>query len=192
MNASSASPAQVADAKSRLAQYGILARVEQEAPTDSNLALKDAQSLTDPALRSRAFAEIAAVLAASDPSKASLVLNQTNVKLEDIQNSPEKVSALFSKAKAAYALHDQPSVQATWIRALDLGAELFQEDLEIHPEMQAYQASCFNELMDGVKFGANADSLMTLAALRTLQNQLLQTYLPISAAEGIYESIRKK
>jgi hypothetical protein len=185
-NVSAASPAQVAEAQSRLGQSQILARVENETGTNPALALSDAQSLTRPDFRALALAKIAARLAATDPARASELLGQASDSTKGLKDSEEKVVALFARAKASYALHDRASMQATWTHALELGEELFQEDLEAHPSMQAYQATCFDALTEGVKFGADADPEMALGALRTVRNELLQTYLPIAAAEGIY------
>jgi hypothetical protein len=184
-NVSSSTPTQLATAQNQLAQSQILGRVQKELDSNPDLAMSDAQLLTNPQLRTLAFAQIAARLAASDPAKASVLLGQTKDNVKSQGDSEDKVAALFARARASHALKDHEGMQAAWMHAVELGAELFQEDLEAHPDMQAYQATCFDELMEGFQFGATVEPDMALGALKAVRNQLLEIYLPIAMAEGI-------
>jgi len=184
---SSASPAQLATAEGRLAQRRILSQVEQQAGKDPDDALLTSRSITDPELQAVALADIAAGFAKNDPGKASKFLSQANSIAVELKDNPAKVMALFAIAKANHELNDQKAMQTAWNRAFDLGQELFQEDIEAHPVRPAYQAACFDNLRNLAKFGGKFDPPMILQSLRKVRNQLLQAYLPISAAEGIFQ-----
>jgi hypothetical protein len=186
-NVSSASPRQLATSQVRLTQFQTLARITNEVDSDPEMAVLDARSLTIPELKVRAFAQIAASLATKDPARASELLGHANESDKTLKNesTEDTVLALFARAKANYALHDRGGTRTAWTNGFELAEELFRQDLETHPNLQAYEASCFDTLMDGVKFGAEIDPAMALGALRSVRNQLLQTYLPIAAAEGI-------
>lgn len=184
---SSASPAQLTAAQARAAQQRTLSQVEQQAPNDPDAALLASRSLSDPALQAIALANIAAGFAKKDPAKASNFVSQANSITDTLKDNPGKVMALFAIAKANRQLNYQKAMEASWNQAFSLGQELFQEDLEIHPVRPAYQATCYEALLGLAEFGGKFDPPMVLQGLQTLRNQLLQAYLPISAAGGIFQ-----
>lgn len=184
---SSASPAQMATAEGRLAQRQIFSQVEQQAGKDPDDALLTSRSITDPELQAIALADIAAGFAKKDPGKASKFLSQANSITAELKDNPAKVMALFAITKADHELNDQKAMQTAWNRAFDLGQQLFQEDIEAHPVRLAYQAACFDTLRNLAKFGGKFDPPMIMQGLRKVQNQLLRAYLPISAADGIFQ-----
>jgi hypothetical protein len=186
-NASSASPEQMAAAEQRLRQRQTLAQVEREAGKDPSGALLTSRSLTDPEFQAVALANIAAGFAKNNPATAGQLLDQANGITSKLKGSPEKVTALFAKAKADYALHDLKAMQTSWTGAFDIGQELFQEDIETHPDRLAYQAACFDNLANLAKFGGKVEPQMVLQAIGVVRNQLLRAYLPIFAAEGIFD-----
>ena len=140
-NVSNSTPSQITAAQDRLTQLQTPARIQNEAPIHSDLALSDAQSLTGPQFRTLAFSEIAMQLASTD-KKTSNMLGQAAENLKALADTEDKVRALFAVAKANQALHNQKEMWSTWSHAMDLGEELFQQDVEAHPDMRAYEAAC--------------------------------------------------
>jgi len=53
--------------------------------------------------------------------------------------------------------------------------------------MLAYRAACFDNLANLAKYGGKVEPQMVLQAIGVVRNQLLQAYLPIFAAEGIFD-----
>ena len=185
-DADAAPPDRLGAAENLLIQQQTLSQVEQEVNHDPDAALITSGSLTNPEFEAIALADIAVGFAKKDPAKGGKLLGKARDIISTLKGTPGKVAALFAVAKAEYALGNRKGMATSWSRAVDLGEELFQQDMETHPGGLAYQAGSFNTLEEMLRFGGAVDPQMALAALGGMQNQLLQVYLPIFAADGIF------
>ena len=104
-----------------------------------------------------------------------------------IKDPVAKLRALAALAQAAAAKHDLKTLRTTLGEGFDLGQELFERDSSAHPGELSYQLKGFDELGTLTQAGVRADPDATLALIATVQDQLLQAYLPIEAAEALSE-----
>ena len=177
----------LAAAENLVAQQRTLNEVKQRVNSDPEIALQTTGMLTNPAFQAIALADVAAGFAKKDSAKARKLLDRALDIISSLRATPTKVAALFAVSKAENALGNHKAMQTSWVRAVELGEELFQQDIETHPDASAYQAASFDTLEELLRFGGAVDPQMALAALRSVQNQLLQIYLPIFVAEGIFK-----
>ncbi len=186
-NRSNASPSQVQSFVERGLQGNRLREIMAVAASDPNQALMLTMSLTDPALRAQAFATIATSLVWKDPEGARKLVEQAKEGIATIKGSTDKVQALAALARAAAAAHDTKSLREALKRGFDLGEEIFEEDLEIHPGRLAYEVAGFDELSELTRVGVQFDPQDTLTRVASLRNTLLQAHLLIDAAEALHD-----
>ncbi len=161
--------------------------VQEIAPKDTKQALLLAQSISDPTLKATALAYVAAAFQATDPARAAEMTNTLRKTSEGLDTGPAKVTMLTALAETAARAKDDSTFDFAFQRALDLGVELFQEDFESYPSKPAYDDAGFDDLGKLVKLGIKMHPGFTLDAISELNNDVLQAYLLIDAAQALHE-----
>ena len=88
-------------------------------------------------------------------------------------------------AEAEAAAKQDKLFTETLRRGLDLGAELFNEDIAAHPGEIAYNAEGFDDLLKLAEVGGQYETLPTLDFIRQIKNDVLKAHLLIGASEGV-------
>jgi len=170
--------------------YGIQLSRAQEAgelaQTDPEGAMRLAQSIADPSLRTVALANIASAVAPSVPRRAGEIEKAIADAVPGIKDRQDRLLALSAQARAAGAAGDVAGFRDLVRRCFTLGEELFEEDLDVHPGRATYTAASFNVLDDLVKPGASFDPTTTISQVEQVRNLALKAYLLKSLAVALY------
>ncbi len=164
-------------------------RVEEVATIaskDPNQALLLAQSISDPALKATALAYVAGGLELTAPDQAAQMISMLKDDADKLDTGPSKVTMLTALAEAAAKAKDVSSFEFAFQRAFDLGTELWEEEVELHPAKPGYDTRVFDDLRNLIKIGIQMHPGRTLDAISELQSDVLQAYLLIDAALALY------
>ena len=176
---------------SQIEQHGLemsrLRNIQAMASEKPDEALTLSWSLTDPALRTMALAQVATSLSDKSPERAAKVFRTSEELLGGLESPSDKLRALTAVAEAAAALGESESVRSALQQGFDLGEELFQEDVDQHPTKPAILSDAFKQLHKLTQLGIRVQSPGTLARLDSLRNEVLQGYLLISAAQALQD-----
>jgi hypothetical protein len=184
----SVNPAEVASLQQRGLEGARLRHIESIALERPEEAMRLSASLADPALRSVAFASVAAGLSPTAPDQAKRLLEEVSQAIPGIGDEKGKLRALTALAQAAAGIGNMDSFRQALRKGFDLGVELFQQDLDVHPTKPAMFAAGFHDLTQLTRVGVRFDPQYTLGQVSSLQNALLQAYLLVDAAEGLRDS----
>lgn len=184
---SAATPSQLAAAQQRGLEMSRLNNIEALASEKPDEALRLALTITDPALRSVAFARLAAGAHSSNPKRAAQLFEQSRSILPGVKEDSEQLDAITALAQAAAQLGDTDALAAAIEKGFDLGEELFQQDLDTHPYKPAYAGAGLENLHRLTQVAVKWDSARTVSRIMELQNEVLRAYLLVSAAQALHE-----
>lgn len=187
---SGADPSQLKALRERILQGQRADQISEVAKTDPARAYTLSRTLTDSEFRADVLAAVAEGYSAENDPHSEPYLDEASKIIESMHDSPGKVHALTSLARAAATIHDLKRLRTTLKQGLDLGEELFSEDRDVHPGKLSYDAVCFAEMMRLTRIGAQSDAQWTLTYLDRVQDELLQAYLPIEAALALFDDQR--
>src|SRR5207302_1319708 len=141
--------------------YGLQQSRAQEAgqlaATDPEAAMRMAQTIADPSLRTVALANIASAVGSSAPSRAGEIEKAIADTLPAIKDSQDRLLALSAQARAAAAAGDTAGFRDALNRCFTLGEELFEEELDAQPGRPTYASPAYNALDGLVASGASFD-----------------------------------
>jgi len=158
----------------------------QLAATDPEAAMRMAQTIADPSLRTVALANIASAVGSSAPSQAGEIEKAIANTLPAIKDSQDRLLALSAQAKAAAAAGDMAGFRDALNRCFTLGEELFEEELDAHPGRPTYTSPSYNALDGLVTSGASFDPTTTASKVDQVGDIALKAYLLQSLARALY------
>jgi hypothetical protein len=159
--------------------------VEQIAKERPEEALTLARTIANPGLRVIAFARLAQNAAPESPQRARGFLDQSRSDMRSIQDDEDKLRALTAVARVEAALKDSRAVVEAVQQGFELGGELFEQDLELHPGKLAYRAVGFAELTELAGLGAKFAPEEILSHISRIRSEALKANLLVDAADGI-------
>jgi hypothetical protein len=115
------------------------------------------------------------------------LIEENNAAIESIKDKSGKVRALAALARAAAAAGDTKILDSAMKRAFDLGEELFEEYLQIHPTAPILAADAFDELCSVTRTGVRARTEPTLRRVLGISDDLLKAHLLIDAADALHD-----
>jgi hypothetical protein len=86
------------------------------------------------------LAALATAYSKTDPEYAVNLLVSGRKVADELPDNTPRLRALASIANAALDLHDLAQANATIVDALDLGEEIVNEDLDVHPGQTVYMS----------------------------------------------------
>lgn len=188
VKAEGVTPERAAAEGDRRLQGSVLAKVEETASSDPDGAANLMNSITDPEFRSEGLSTLASSFGRSDPAKGKTLLDEAEKNARDTKDSAHRLAALVALAKSAASLHDH-DLAAKWMdEAFNLGEEILNEDLEVHPGKAVYMAKGLDALSELTSMAVQMDFYDAMARLEHVRNERLQAYLFIAAAEGMQKS----
>ncbi|MFQ5777190.1 MAG: hypothetical protein ACE5IP_04200 [Terriglobia bacterium] len=166
-----------------------LMQITQMAERDPKAALETAFSIRDPDRRAIALARTLPAYATADKEQAEARLRQSARYLDSMEPGREKLRLLVALARGYFALERVKDANQATARALDLGEELFAQDLQANPGTMAYAASGSEEMTTLVQWAAknSADPLTILSRIRQVRSELLRARLLVFFAQGLAE-----
>lgn len=162
---------------SRFAQVRVLSEKKPEE------ALKLSLSLQDPGLRSAALGYVAAAVATQDLKKTTQLMRQAQQLLPEVRGQLDRVRTLASLARAAAAIRESAGLTHLLRQGLDLGVEVFQEEMDTHPGWTAFHSEVLDYLSELVRIGARTDKDYIVGYVQGLQNNVLKAWLLLDVAE---------
>lgn len=166
-------------------EEGRLYTVHELAAERPDEALTVASTLTLPAFRAQAWADIAAALASKDRDRALALIDKAREVAASLRDQLDVLRVLSVLCDAGGQVGDRRVLQESLEQGLDLGEEIFNEDLAAHPGKLAYNVDGFDELTKLVQVGGKYDTDYTVNYVRQIRNELLRAHLLVSVAEGI-------
>jgi len=157
-------------------------KIARETPDE---ALSLASTLTVPALQAQAWAEIATSIASKDRDRALILIGKVRDTTERLKDQLDIVGVLSELSEAAAAAGDRRALQESLEQGIDLGGEIFEQDLTAHPGKLAYNVDGFDELVKLCEVGAKYEPTYTLSRVRQIRDDLLRAHLLVSVAEGL-------
>jgi hypothetical protein len=171
------------------------------ANSDPEVALRLANSVKDPARRAETLLAVAqGKLKETNPTEANRVIDEFGSESEKTKTkgSGERLAILVALARAQAGRNDA-GLWDTLNRGLELAEELFQQDTKTGRARRigyvitsdwglwpGYTAAGFKEALELMKLGAEKQPANTLDWLAQQRDPALQSYLLISAAEGLW------
>lgn len=167
-----------------------LHNVREIASKDPNGALQLARTITDQEMQAEALAVVAGAYASVDPAKAQQLYNESEELLKKVGNPEGTLTALVELARAAQSSGDDQKLGRIVANGVSVGEKLFERELETFPGQAAPLVRAFDPLTKLVAIGAKSLPDATLAYVNNVADNVLQTYLLVSAAEGVFEGQR--
>ncbi len=127
--------------------------VREIASNHPEQALALSQTITDPALRSAAMADVAE----SRPTQAGEIQSAIAKIVPTMHTGEERLRVLSALAQASWAAGDIEGFHNALGKSFALGEELFEEDMDAHPGQATYGVEAYGTLADLVKTGARVD-----------------------------------
>ncbi len=170
-----------------------LFQVEQLANTDPNGAMDLANSINDLTLKNVALATVAGAFFSKDPKEAQALLGDATESLEKMPPDVNKLRLLVKISKARFMAGDQRGADAYADRGLDLGEELFSQDMRSNPGKMAYSAAGFDEIAELLHVLAQYDSSSerVVRRVRQIRNETLKARALGVIAQGLLDSQAK-
>ncbi len=165
--------------KSRLGQ------IKEMASADPDEALRLAHSLDDPAIRSMAIAGVVPILSSVDANRVARLIEEIKRNYSEINEPRDKEDVLVAIAESQAAVGDIAAFRETMRVAFELGEELYQEDVDLHPQKPSFFNSALHGLSRLVITGTLVDTDNTTSTILHLQDMTLQSYLLVDMAEGL-------
>lgn len=163
-----------------------LARVRIVARDDPEEALRLSRSFQDPTRAAIALAYAAGAFYSKDPERGRALLRDARAKIPEVKDPLQKVRLRAVFCKTAADAGDVASFREDLQPGLELGEELFQQDLDAHPTSHALDTDVIGYLGDLVSAGIRVDRSATLSYIDQLQSNVLRAYLLVSAADALY------
>lgn len=149
-------------------------------------AMQLAQTIASPSIRASALANIANAIGQSAPNQTKEIENSIGSMLPGLEDSEDRLETFSALARTAAAAGDKAAFGDALNKCFALGEELFEEDLDAHPEKATYAAAAYNVLDGVVKSGAHADPGTVTSKVQEIRNVALKAYLLQSLAEALY------
>lgn len=156
------------------------------AQTNPEAALLLAQSISNPTLRAVALANIANTIGPSAPSRARALERSIDDSLATLKDGEDRLLALSALVRAAAAAGDVPASREALNKCFALGVELFEEDVDAHPEKSTYATPAYNILDEVIKSAASLEPAIIASKVDQIRNVALKAYLLHSLAELLY------
>jgi len=169
-----------------------LNNILETASENPEQARTQAEALSDPGMRAVAEAAIAAGYASKNKELSSAAYGRSKSSLPRLTDDQTRLELLAGLAEAAAANNDLPELMEVVERGLDLGSELFQEDMDAHPGKSAIFFDKFDDLSRLVHVGVKMSPGNTLTLMDQLTNPVLRAYLLVDAAQALAERQTKK
>lgn len=182
-----ASPAELSAMTNRGMERSRLHDIEETAQNDPETTLGLSMSLTSPDIRSVALSRVALALSSSADARAREVADQAKNLIDGIQDKGGKVRALVALAETAANIGDSKTFRESVKKAFDLGTEIFQQDLDVHPGKAAIFATGFDDLARLTAVAVRFDRDTTLQYLASLRNEQLRAHLLVDAALTLHK-----
>jgi hypothetical protein len=170
--------------------YGLQQSRSQEAgelaQTDPEAAMRLAQTIADPSLRTVALANIASAVGPSTPGRAGEIEKAIADAVPGIKDSQDRLLALSAQARAAASAGDLAGFHDLLGRSFTLGEKLFEEYQDAYPGRPTYGAPAYDVLDDLVKSGASFDAAATTSEVEQVRSIALKAYLLQGLAASLY------
>ena len=175
----------VSPEKQDLALQSSRAQTVREIASDRpEQALALSQTITDPALRSTAMADIAE----ANPNEAGAMEGTIAKIAPTMQTGEDRLVVLSALAKASWSAGDTAGFHDALGKAFSLGEKLFEEDVDAHPGQQTYQVEAYGTLADLVKTGATVDPTAATSMVDQIDDAQLKAFLLAQLADAVYSS----
>jgi hypothetical protein len=156
------------------------------AATDPDAAMRMAQTIADPSLRTVALANIANAVGQSAPGRAGEIEKAIADTVPSIKDSQDRLVALSAQARAAASAGDMAGFRDLAGRCFALGEELFEEELDAHPGRATYTSPVYNVLDELVRSATPFDPTTAVSKVDQVENAALKAYLLHSLAVELY------
>jgi hypothetical protein len=156
------------------------------AQTNPGEALRLAQTIVNPALRTVALANIASAVGKSTPGQAIEIEKTIGDTMPLINDSEDRLLASAALARTAAAGGDRATFLANVDKCFTLGEELFDEDLIAHPGRPTYDAPAYYVLQEVVQSGASVDPITIASKVHQLRSTPLEAFLLDDLATKLY------
>ncbi len=166
-------------------EEGRLYNIQKIGGTRPDEALGLASTLTVPSLQAQAWAEIAAAVATKDRDRALILIDKARDATGRLKDQLDILRVLSDLGEAAAAAGDEKVLRESLEQGIDLGSEIFEEDLIAHPGALAYNVDGFDEITKLSEVGAKYEPTYTLSRVRQVREDLLRAHLLVSVAEGL-------
>jgi len=157
------------------------------AQTNPGEALRLAQTITNPALRTVALANIANIVGKTTPGQAVDIEKAIGDTMPLIKDSEDRLQASAALARTAAAAGDTATFLAKVDKCFTLGEELFDEDLIAHPGRPTYDAPAYYVLRDLVQSGASIDPVTITSKVHQLRSFPLEAFLLEELAKELFD-----
>jgi hypothetical protein len=171
-------------------QNSLVAAMRDLYRANPRTAIQKASELTDPAKRIEGFSWIITGMAQTDVAGANRLYSQEISELQNLTNGKDKLHALVALARAADAIHDSENFKTFSFAALDLGAQLFEQDSRIRPTLRTNRRDSYQALKEIARFGTAHGLGSLVTQIRQIPDIALKAYLLISAAQGMDDATR--
>lgn len=157
------------------------------AANDTEGALKQADSITDPALRAASTAKLAGSLNKSDPERAAEILKNAKAALGEAKTDADRLRILVGLTYAQQAMGDSNAFRDSLAKAYALCDELFRKSVNNNPQMPVFARPGFESLGQLLRLEMKDDRQAAIARIEELRSPLLQAHMYIEAAETILD-----
>ena len=145
-----------------------------------------AQELTEPDLRCEAFAK----LAIANPAEADGLSELARRELAQVVALADQLRCRASILEAAVGAGDPQDASRLWLSAMQMGEELFLEQVDLQPLTPAYKIPVMEDLRPVVVAGIRLERVQALRRVQSVTYAPLRAYLLIYAAEALAEAAR--
>ena len=161
-----------------------LAPVRATAPNSTDTAKMFANSISDPAARAAANAEIAAGLAAQNSAEAAAYMGQASEGLAKIDDPASQLMVVTSLARAAFETGDRASAAAYSERGFRLGEDVVRADYDANPDKPMMSLKGVSDLSNLVTTSMKIDPAGTVTRIQAIRYPLLRDNLLLTAADA--------
>lgn len=154
---------------------------------DPKRAVEIARSISNPDLRTIAFASIAPIYAKVDQNMADSWLKYANGRLVAMEDEGNRLRLLLALAKANFANNRQEQALDFTMKTIDLGEELFAKDARENPGKMAYETTGEEEVVQIVTLACEKlyQPMSVVDRARKIRTDALQVHALVAAANGI-------
>jgi hypothetical protein len=158
-----------------------------EASKDPDYAIRLGAQLAD-SKQAELYCRIATQVHPKDQSRASSLMDMAEERIKTTLDAQGRFDALVTCAQAAHDQMDTTRLQKAVHQAFDLGEELAEEDIEVHPQRCIYQTRTFSGMEQLSALDVALEPQEAVSHLQQLENDALRANLLAEAANVIEQT----
>ena len=181
------SDSELLSAESLGIQRSRLEQIKAIAPQNPDEAQNLASTLSDIRFSAIAESAIAAGYASKNRQLAATAYDNAKRSLGALPDDRSRLELLASLAEAASAAMNLTEAEGNVESGLDLGSEMFQQEMDASPGKSAVLFGSFDVLIQLIRVGVKADPERTIALVGQLRNRVLCANLLVDVAQALAE-----